>query len=67
LNTRDLEYLVAVHKHQHFGKAAESSNVSQPTLSNHIKKFEQRYGVKVFERNNKRVLTTSAGELIIEA
>ncbi len=56
MNTRDLEYLIAVDKHQNFGKAALDCNVSQPTLSNQIKKFEERYGVQVFERTNKSVL-----------
>lgn len=65
MNTRDLEYIIAVDKFKHFGKASNSVNVSQPTLSNQIKKFEERFGLTIFERSNKSVMTTAAGKAII--
>ena len=40
MNLRDLHYLVALAEHRHFGRAAEASFVSQPTLSTQIKKLE---------------------------
>ena len=41
MNLRDLEYLTALAEHLHFGRAAEASHVSQPTLSTQIKKLER--------------------------
>ncbi|MCM2279816.1 MAG: LysR substrate-binding domain-containing protein [Oligoflexia bacterium] len=65
LTLRDLEYLVAVAEHRHFGRAAESCHVSQPTLSAQIRKTEEFLKVEVFERTNKRVSITSRGEEIV--
>jgi len=39
MNLRDLRYLVALAEHKHFGRAAEASFISQPTLSHHLKKL----------------------------
>jgi len=61
MNTRDLEYLIAVADHLHFGKAAEHCHVSQPTLSSQIKKFEDRIGGLCFERNCRSVRITALG------
>ena len=66
MNLRDLEYLVAVAEHRHFGRAAESCHVSQPTLSTQIKKLERDLGIELFERNPRQVLLTAAGEAILE-
>lgn len=65
MNTRDLEYLVAVAQHLHFGKAADACYVSQPSMSAQLKKLEERLGVKVFERSTRGVSVTEAGELIV--
>lgn len=61
MNLRDLEYLVALVEHRHFGKAAKACFVSQPALSMQIKKLEDRLGVKLIERNNKSVMLTEIG------
>jgi LysR family hydrogen peroxide-inducible transcriptional activator len=63
---RDLSYLVALAKTEHFGKAAELSHVSQPTLSVQLKKLEDRLGVILVERDNKNVRLTPAGKVIAE-
>jgi len=66
MNTRDLQYLIAVAEEQHFGKAAARCFVSQPALSMQLKKLEQTLGVNLFERNNKNVLITPVGKTIVE-
>ena len=66
MNIRDMKYLIAVSKYQHFGKAAEACFVSQPALSMQIHKLEETLGVKLFERTNKSVMTTDVGKKIVE-
>lgn len=65
MNLRDLRYVVAVAELRHFGHAAAACFVSQPTLSGQIKKLEEELGVALFERDNKSVVTTRAGEAIV--
>ncbi|HYR83162.1 MAG TPA: LysR substrate-binding domain-containing protein [Terriglobia bacterium] len=64
LTLRDLEYLVAVADQQHFGKAAESCNVSQPALSAQIRKIEDFLGLRLFERSNRTVVITPVGDRV---
>lgn len=65
MNLRDLKYLVAVGELKSFVNASKRCFVSQPTLSMQIKKLEETLGIKVFERNNKRVIVTDIGASII--
>lgn len=65
MNLRDLRYLVAVAEQKHFGRAAESCFVSQPTLSTQIKKLEEELGVTLIERTNRQVMLTPVGERIV--
>ncbi|MDX2221257.1 MAG: LysR substrate-binding domain-containing protein [Rhodospirillaceae bacterium] len=64
MTLRELEYLVAVADTGHFGRAAAACNVSQPTLSMQIRKLEDRLGVVLVERTNRRVAMTAAGERV---
>ncbi|MDQ1286508.1 MAG: LysR family transcriptional regulator, hydrogen peroxide-inducible s activator [Actinomycetota bacterium] len=65
MNLRDLEYLVAVAEHRHFGKAAAACHVSQPTLSIQLKKLESELGALLLERGPRMVVLTPAGEDIV--
>lgn len=65
MNLRDLEYLVAVADHEHFGRAAEACHVSQPTLSAQIKKLETELGVQLIERSARHVLLTDVGRQVV--
>jgi LysR family hydrogen peroxide-inducible transcriptional activator len=65
MNLRDLRYLVALADHKHFGRAAEASFVSQPTLSTQLKKFEDELGVALIERNPRNVMLTDVGEAVV--
>ncbi len=61
-----LEYLVAVDRLRHFGKAAKACHVSQPTLSMQLHKLEEEYGISFFDRSKQPILPTSEGSAIIE-
>jgi len=62
----ELRYIVAVARERHFGRAAEASFVSQPTLSVAIKKLEEELGVTLFERSAGEVVPTLTGARIVE-
>lgn len=66
MNLRDLEYIVAVAEQGHFGRAANSCHVSQPTLSGQIRKLEDELGLQIFERGRGAVRLTEAGASIFE-
>src|SRR5678816_4388141 len=65
MNLRDLRYFVALAETRHFGKAAERSFVSQPTLSAQIKKLETYLGVQLIERQPRKVALTETGVKIL--
>jgi len=65
MNLRDLRYALAVAEHRHFGRAAELCNISQPTLSTQLRKLEDELGVVLFERTNKSVVPSMAGEALL--
>ncbi len=62
----ELRYIVAVARERHFGRAAKSCFVSQPTLSVAVKKLEEELGVTLFERGRAEVVTTQKGQEIVE-
>jgi LysR family transcriptional regulator, hydrogen peroxide-inducible genes activator len=62
----ELRYLVALAHTRHFGRAAESCFVSQPTLSVAIKKLEDELGVQLFERRKQEVTLTDVGARVVE-
>ncbi|MEG9500103.1 DNA-binding transcriptional regulator OxyR [Mannheimia indoligenes] len=66
MNIRDLEYLIALADYKHFRRAAESCNVSQPTLSGQIRKLEDELGTILLERTSRKVLFTQAGLTLVE-
>ena len=65
MNIQQLEYLIAVDKYKHFGKAAQACFITQPTLSAMIQKFEDEMEVKVFDRTTHPIRTTDIGAQII--
>jgi len=62
---KQLRYLVALHKSNHFGKAAEASHVSQSTLSAGIQELENLLGTQLVERTKRSVMFTALGEDIV--
>ena len=65
LTLKQIDYALAVGKNLHFKKAADECYVSPSTLSNAITELETQLGVKIFERNNKKVIVTSLGHEIL--
>ncbi len=65
ISLKQLHYALAVEKTLHFKKAADACNVSQSALSTAIIELEKQLGTTIFERNNKQVLVTSNGQLIL--
>jgi LysR family hydrogen peroxide-inducible transcriptional activator len=63
---RQLEYVVAVADHGHFGRAAKACFVTQPALSTQIRQLEELLGAQIFERDRKGVLITTLGAEIVE-
>lgn len=61
-----LEYIVAVDTYRHFGKAAESCFITQPTLSMQIKKLEEEMEIIIFDRSKQPLIPTDIGARIIE-
>jgi LysR family hydrogen peroxide-inducible transcriptional activator len=66
MNIRDFEYLIAVHELKSFTGAAEKCFVSQPALSQQIKKIEEQIGFSIFERGGKEIITTAKGQKTIK-
>jgi LysR family hydrogen peroxide-inducible transcriptional activator len=63
---RQLQYAVAVAETLSFRRAAERCGVSQPSLSAQLAQLEESLGVRLFERDRRRVLATAAGKEIAQ-
>ena len=61
---KQLQYLVALQQHGHFGKAAESCFVTQSTLSAGLRELETLLGVTLVERTRRVVRFTPLGQKI---
>lgn len=62
---KQLQYLVALHEHAHFGRAADSCYVSQSTLSAGIRELESLLGVTLVERSRRVVRFTPLGNAVV--
>lgn len=66
LSLRTIRYFAAVADAQHFGRAAERLFISQPALSQQIKRFEAQMGCQLLVRSQSGVSLTRAGEVFLE-
>ena len=65
MDDRSLKQFINLADSLHFGRASEASNVSPSALSRSIARIEGEVGVTLFERNNRSVSLTHAGQLFL--
>ena len=61
MNTKQLKYVLVLAREGTFSRAAEALEISQPSLSQYIKKIESQLGMQLFDRTNGDVRLTDAG------
>ena len=61
-----LEYIIALAREKHFGKAAEACGVTQPTLSAGVKQIEEQMGVLLVNRGSRFQGFTPEGQRVLE-
>ena len=66
MNLKQLKYVIVLANTGSFSKAAELLGISQPSLSQYVKKIEQQIGIELFERTGGAVRITDAGRVYIE-
>lgn len=62
-----VDTFLAVCKYMNFTKAAGELHITQPAVSHHIHFLEEKYGVRLFEYNGKKVSLTEAGKVFLSA
>src|SRR5690606_2408292 len=60
-----LEMLIALARERHFGRAAETCHVTQPTLSSAIKSLEDQLGVQLVQRGARFIGLTPEGQRVL--
>ena len=63
-STKQLRYFVALAEHEHFGRAAEASFVSQSAFSNAIRELESTLDARLVDRTNRQVTITAIGQQV---
>jgi len=66
LHSRALEAFITVAEELHFGRAAQRLHMSQPPLSQQIRRFEAALGVALFVRTTRSVSLTPAGAVLLK-
>lgn len=64
--SESLKVFITVAEKKNFSKAAKALNLTQPAISFQIQTLEQYYQTMLFDRVNRHVKLTEAGELLLE-
>lgn len=64
--SKQFQYVLTLANAGTFSRAAEELNISQPSLSQYIKKIENQLNITLFDRNNGNVRLTDAGAVYVE-
>jgi DNA-binding transcriptional LysR family regulator len=64
MNFQQLQYFLALADELHFWRTSEKLFITQSALSRHIRTIEDELGIQLFERNNRNVKLTKAGEFL---
>ena len=65
LDTKVMEYLIAIVEEQSLSKAADRFFLAQPALSRHLRSVEAMVGMPLFSREHNRLRPTSAGTIFV--
>lgn len=65
MEVHQLRYVVAIARTGSFSRAAGDCHVSQPSLSQQVRKLEEELGERLFERDRRRTRLTSSGERFV--
>ena len=66
MNMKQLKYVLVLAHEGSFSLAADTLGISQPSISQYIKKIEKEQGVELFDRTSGDVRITDAGRIYIE-
>jgi len=67
MTTKQIQYVITLAFEGSFSRASEVLNISQPSLSQYIKKIETELGIDLFDRSNGDVRLTDAGRVYIDS
>ncbi|MBE7039579.1 MAG: LysR family transcriptional regulator [Ruminococcaceae bacterium] len=65
MNTKQIQYALALSETLNFSQVAEQLGISQPAFSKQIQNIEKELGVKLFDRNHNPLTLTPAGEYFV--
>lgn len=66
MNTKYLEYIIALSEDLNITKAAKRLNISQPALSNYLNLLESKLDIKLFIKHKKKLTLTVAGKIYMD-
>ena len=66
MDVKDLRLIIALSKYEHFARAADACNISQPAFSTRIRKLEEELGVPIVERGHRFGGFTHEGEIVLK-